>query len=1818
MKSPMMIFFPLMLFSSFLNTCYSSIHYSSDSPILSQNAIPSVEEVFPEYPVTNYKKTFAAFNNRYPLPLEQYQQKKAEIDSLYTQGDKKKAWEIYWALLLQYPDLTKDNDFFSDILNFLLLSHEVFKNVESSLERNFYPVIEACCIYGYQIAKTPEEKAAILLMASEFLYEKDRYYYFAKKLFPIASLRKKYPKLAKIALLKLSNFKVNNDASSPSVCFEFSFPIEKTTQTALDSIFTLSPLPKGIIQTKGKTVCIDGLEFGKTYKCNISNQLQAVTKDTLAKAYTIEFTVPDRPPKISFESQSYVLFQEGDQYIPISSINVNKFKVELYKISEREWIPFLGYTSHQIYENALKSSGKKLWNGSLDVTPELNKSVVTNIPLKTILSEESNPGIYILKANVDDATVQANDRYLESFQKIVITDLGMSSTKGNDGLHVWIRSLKTAKPYEKATVQLIAKNNSVLASGVTDDHGYIKFDAELLRGKEGQVPFGIYASHPDGGFLYSKDAQCHLDLSHYKITGHPVSFPINCFLYTDRGIYLPGETVFLNGVVKDGNGVAHQGVPLTLKLKRPGGNEVLTKTCSTNSVGLFAHDFPIARSFMSGVWNIEVYTDPKLPPIQVLPFQVGEFIPPSIDFSVTHNQENLYQEKALELMVKGHYLFGAPAQHLGVEGKLTFKALANPFGLKGFCFGDEGKRTSDEEKEVLIGERTVLDFGKTNEQGVLDAQLECPTLPEHSFPLQASLLVSFFEPGGRPLNKLLEIPIIEPTKTFIGIKPLFTNQTVKIGSESRSENAKFEILLINGEGKAMDGDLQYTLFEEIPDYQWYQSPDNFEWTYKFTPKETILHSGKIQALKEGPQTLSLPTLTRWGTYLLKIFDTQGKTVSWSRFHVGWNQGNREPKCPTAFPIKLDKETYKVGETVNISMEMPFAGEALIQVVSSTVIESKQISLHEKTNTFALKVTPEWGSGAYVIVSAFRPFNLPTPHSFVPKRAVGVSWISIDKPASKIAIQLNVPEEIRPNEELKVELSSNASEPVYFSAFLVDEGILNLTRFSTPDPFDYFYGKKQLEVSIFDIYGYLIASKKGKLGILRSGSGGESLLNPSVTALISHLPSKNSMALSSGIIPANEKGETTIQFKIPKFNGQGRLMVTAFTKNGAGTVSKNILIRDPVIFSAYTPRFLLTDDSAFLAYRVTKTDSSINEAKLSLDSNENINLQGPSSFNFSWKMDPAKEYEGFLPIEAKKEGSGQINEILSLPSGITYKRETNIPIYQNFLIKNVYQEFFLAPGESKTFSPQEFCKNLSDCKISLETRNSLLFPATRLWKDLKSYPFGCSEQKISKIFPLLHEQKLKGIIPEFPNSEKAKNLIQQAILDLVLLQNGYGSITQWTCDSDQQCSSRYNFLTLYGADFFSRAHKAGYKVPQFVFDRFHSFWKNEISSYRWSNEVNRKARSQLMAYGFFVFSKMDTVNLSDIRYFLQTSSLQHGAETSFECYLDPLSRIYLGAVFARLGDIVQAKSLFSQAIALLFESNTQNDAAIEKPFFSTPLWQIGESFVILSEISEEIPLLKETLTPYLNKLSSELYAHYKENIDHLSTTEQSILLCASAWMPAQPNPSPFSIEISQNNEIIGTLEGLPNTLSKELQLSFPNSSTPVSIKNSGKSKLWVNTRIFGKELAPTPKANGITLKREFFTLEGKPINLSTIHQNDLICVVLSGECTFKDVGAANLLLIDRLPAGFEIESSSEKLSSKELPFLDSSPIPSHQEKRDNFYASFLHLEPMQSKFRCTYFVRAVTLGTFSMLPASIEDMYRPRFYGQTSSEKVKIIPFISKK
>lgn len=1561
---------------------------------------------------------------------------------------------------------------------------------------------------------------------------------------------------------------IDTAADAPKACLQFSGKLDESGKTNYADYVRVSPAVRPAVEIAGQSLCLSGLAFDTDYRVTLRAGLPAASGDKLKRPEEIAVAFGDKPAYVGFAGDGVVLPRLEADGLGLETVNVEKVEIVVRRVSDRSLARKEIVGGEALAPNRYfylydsedgEDVGVVVYKGELDVKGERNQTRSTVFALGAAL-KELRPGAYFIRLR-DVSPGADRFRVAQAWRWVMFTDIALTTYSSSQGIDVFARSLSAARPMSGVDLQLVAANNDVLARATTDGDGRARFEGAAVNGDWPLTPRLIMAYGPQEDFAAIDLNRAPLDLSDRNVGGRAAPSKVDAYLYPERGIYRPGETVHLTGLLRDDAGRAVEGRPLMLTIRRPNYTEAAKIRIERAELGGFNHSFDVPSSAPRGVWTASLSAD-GLGDVGSTSFSVEDFVPQRLEVTLdVDSRTPIRPGETRAVKVKSRFLYGAPASGLGVEAEARLRLDPNPFpDYSAYRFGPVDGRFDE---RFLKLPNTTLDAA-----GEATLDLAANDAPKGvGAPLRADLVVGVVEPGGRVVRESARIPV-RPDERYVGLK-----LAAEGGGVGQGDPAEIDAVVIGWNGETLDADLEWRLVEEDYWFDWYR--DGGEWRWRRSYKDVLIAEGRTKAAYDAPARIAQRLDP--GSYRMMVTDPATGAKSDIRFYVGWRSYASGADTPDQAALSVPTEPIAPGSRARFRLNPPYAGEAIIAVATDRVHLVQRVNVGKGGREIVIDTDPSWGAGFYVLATVVTPRDVVDRP--VPRRAMAVAYAPFDMSARTLNVSVDMPDLVRPRQKVDMPVSiagAARGEKVMLTLSAVDEGILRLTKFASPDPVKHYYGKKRLGVDIRDDYGRILHANLGA----PMRFGGDQLGGEGLTVV----PTK-SVALYSGVVTVGADGRARVPVEIPDFNGELRLMAVAWSADKLGAHARPLTVRDPVPAELSLSRFLAPGDRAEATLLIDNVDGAAGDYKVTLTGDGPVTLSSSETFTLA----KGEKKQQRFALAAGETGIGGITLAVEGPEGFAVTRSYPIQVRTPYFPVTETSTVALAPGETFTATPAllaSFVKGSGEATVSFSRLRGV--EPGPLLDSLYRYPYGCTEQLTSAAFPLLFVDVLGGEAERGPE-RAVRPRIQKAVNTLLERQSADGAFGLWA-EGDGWASP---WLGAYVVDFLYRAKEQGYAVPEESMTRAYDALAQVARLDRWvgvrylmtvysgpgSNDSNDRLRRRSAAYAFYVLARAGRADLSDLRYF-------HDAilkETP-----DPLAKAHVAAALAIMGDRSRSANAFARAAEAIGYENTGD-------YYQTPLRDVSGVLALAAEAGRG---------EMVDSLSARFSALMKEP-ERLHTQEKAFVLLASQALLRSAGP----LALSRNGERLRDTKPAPS-----FTLDAAGLEGGVAFRNDSDGPVFRTVTVSGApSSAPPPAAQGFSIDKRIATRDGRPAELSAVKQNDRLVVVLTGQAQADRLHPA--IVADLLPSGFEIEAilkpedGAGQGNSGPYRWIGEISYTRVAEARDDRFVAALDLR--RDRFTLAYVVRAVTPGRFVMPGAVIEDMYKPGVVGRSAVETLTI-------
>ena len=1593
-------------------------------------------------------------------------------------------------------------------------------------------------------------------------------------------------------------WRIDTAHAQPVDCIRMTRPVDPAR--SYGEFVLVSPQIQGkpAVVARGDEICVGGLGLTDR-RITLLKGLPSAGGQVLAANQDVDFTAGDKPPYVGFAGDGVILPREDADGIGIDTVNITRLAIEVWRVPDRNLVrrqivktdPSGEGDYPSDYESRPDDEGHVVWKGTVDVHGDVAQKSTTVFPLGAVLKALS-PGGYVIKAKdasggrgLTSDSEESGQQPAQASRWVMFTDMAITSYSGSDGLDAVVRSLKTARPIPGVRVALVANDGEDLGAGTSDPSGRVRFPHSLLVGDGSSHAKMLMAYGPEADLAVLDLDRSPVDLSAQGIGGRPEpgagltqgresKTAVDGYLYADRGIYRPGETAHLVAMVRDQRGVAVKDRKGSLVIKRPSGVVFAKYDFTGAPTGAVARDIALPAGAPRGRWTATLQIEGIDDPSGQLSFSVEDFAPQRLAVTVQgQDKVPVMAGQTRKIDVSARFLYGAPGAALQTQGEARIKTDPNPFPqFKDFQWGDSEKPF----------EEKALDLTSTVTDGAGHAVLavDAGQAGETDQPLDASVVASVFEPGGRPVRESVDLKL-RPRPVYLGVR------TIQPEGGGDPAAMSLDLIAVDGLGRRIAAQgVGWTLISENWDYDWFQKDGKWQW--RRSSRDKVVAKGAVN-IGAGPAA-RLARRLGWGDYRLVLTGPQGARTA-VRFSAGWGAPAQDAEAPDVVRVSAGTKGYVQGDWIDVTLKAPYAGEAEVAVATDHIIDFKTMSVGKAGATVRLKSSDLWGGGAYVLVTVIQPRDpvaSPRPH-----RALGLVYVPLDPKGRKLTVDVDTPERILSHAGIDVPVQVHGlgfGQSARVTVAAVDEGILRLTKQDSPDPVKWYFGKRALGVDYRDDYGRLLDPNLGAPANVNFGGdeiGGEGL---TVTPI-------KTVALWSGVVQTAPDGRATVRLPAQaEFNGQLRIMAVAWTDQAVGGGSKDLTVREPVIAELSLPRFLAPGDTAFATLELHNLEGKVGQYLAQITAQGGI----LAPFRKVYDLVLGQHVIERAPLTAP--AAAGISQVRFDVSGPGFAQTKTYPLQTRLGWGPVTRTFteLQKPGDAFTPSP-EMMRGLAAGSVTMEVSYSPFqgFDPGPIAVALSRYPYGCTEQLVSSAYPLLYA----GEVSKDPRLRGVAAKLSQVVSQLLDRQSLDGAFGLWRVGDGEADP----WLGAYATDFLIEAQKRGIAVPQDAIDRALTAMRQVSRPDGWSSASYRltypdwwagnkdaskaatdRMRSRASAYALYVMAKAGHGDLARLRWW---HDVQMKAEPS------PLARAQVAAGLAMMGDQARAHDGFRQA----------SDAV----GYKRPALRIGPVVYVdsddwyqtpLRDLAGVIALAYESGEPGVGKGLQARLSDTVKSPDELTTQEEAQLLKAAHYMLAAAG----QIRVQASGVVaLPASGGAPRWAVGRL--------ADARFVNAGTGGLFRTVTVRGTPLAsPAAESHGLSVSKSFYSFTGDAIDPASLRQGERVIVKVAGG---NDQGRTLPLVVDdALPAGYEIEMvlGPDDAQNGPFKFLGQLSETTAEESRDDRFVAAMNV-PGGRGFAVAYVARAVTPGDFYLPGAEARDMYRPPLFARTEGRRTKIAP-----
>ncbi len=1520
---------------------------------------------------------------------------------------------------------------------------------------------------------------------------------------------------------------------------------------------------------KNRMLLIGDFEPGETYKITLNKDFPNVLGNTL-KENDVQFVQFNQLEKmIEFvEEDAIYLPSKGSRYVAVRLNGVKTLNLNVYKIYENNIIQIFNagraydfyYDDNEdmdyswSYYNTNKY-GDLVYNSNIDLSSIEKKGNISLLKLdfKDYIRDR---GVYVVRL------IDSTNLSLQTDKIITISDIGIIAKTNNDDLFVSVNSLDNAEPIQGAKVRLISENNQIVEDLVTNNSGVVYF-RELNKRKETKIPKLIKVEkNNDINYLLLSENTIFSNYIFDNLDGAESS-GYKAFLYGDRELYRPGDSLVMAGIIRDENRKTLKNLPVEIQLLMPNSKIFKKFMLETDENGGFSTIFKIPENIITGSYRIKALTSQNLA-IGERKINIEQFVPQRIKLTLKTDKNEYKSNEIIKVSALAENLFGTPAvnREYNAEISLRQKQFKNR-DLQNYSF---------EIKNTQIDEKYQEFSGQTDNSGNISFQIPLAEF-ENSGLIEANISLTVFDESSRPvyINKIVPI---ETQSHFFGIGKinnwLNINQyydiplvAVKSNGESAGK-VKASVSVVRKYWQTVARRSEYS------DYIYYENQEREE----LVLSKDIVIDGKNGKIGFKP--------TNSGIYEIRV--SYPNSLSYSSYEMmaygyGFSSTNAFQVSKEGYiDIYSEKENYYIGDKAKLMFRTPFNGRLIVTIERGGIIENYNLTTREKTAELNLDIKDSYLPNIYVSAVLIKPLvDISIPINV----AYGYLPIKVDKKSTILPISISANENSRSGVKQTVTVKTLAHKDVNVTIAVVDEGIHQIKKSETPNPHKFFYEKMALGVSTYDVYRIIFPELKSKKLSFGGGEGFDEVFDNFVMNKFADervIP----LAKWSGILKTDSKGEAKFEFELPKFSGSVRISAVAYIDDAFGSDSKNMTISDPIILSSAMPRFLTTGDESFSSVNISNTTNNTMQVSLNIKSSGPLKIENFKDNSISIPANSEKRVN-FNVKALNYEGLGKI-ELFANSKSESQSESINLPIRYPAVFTKYYKSGSISGNNKKEFNFSNKFESGSSVTYLTMSKTPVVEYINGL-EFLLNYPHGCMEQTVSQAFPLLYYPdlaKVSRITNDKYKDKDGERIIISVIDRTKMLQLPDGSWGMWESEY-----SGHWWTSCYTTHFLISAKNQGYNVSDNSIEKALNYLKL------------KSANAELTIYNMLVGNKLSKIQQypREAIYGLFVLSLAGRADYStmnfYKNKLNDLtndSKILLASAYKLAGDNGNYKRIIGSV-------KTENTSYVIFPntAMSSPIRDFAISLysIIVSEPNDNRII---SMTKQLGEML--------KNKKDMTTQEAAFgFLALGKSLNLAANNKPVNIFANDDKNEIAQFDD------KKMSINAISHSAKILLnsKAEGKAYYFINSYGIPKDGKYEEKDNYLKVRRTFYDKRGQEIKKLNFKSGDEIIVQLSISSENYGMNVNDMLISDLLPAGLEVENPRLK-DTKSYTWIKYSQEPKHFDYRDDRVNIYFDFTENTSFY---YVVRAVVPGKFKLGPVTANAMYNSDIFSISGSGIVNV-------
>lgn len=1514
---------------------------------------------------------------------------------------------------------------------------------------------------------------------------------------------------------------------------------------------------------KGRSLILSAdFARGMTYKISVMNGLKSAWNDLLEKASenSVAIDISDINPKLEFVNTGVFLSSYKDKKILFRTMNVKRVAMKIKKIEDSKTINFIKDKGFEVRNNYYSKSkyskygfanyGEVVDKKIVEIGDQKNRWINSEIDISLALNGKES-GVYVIQLEFDEddslyfpkdwSEWKISDYTYDNGNKIkhiILSDIGITYKKDRDKGHIFINDIMSSDIISDADIILYKKDGTVIEEIKTDKNGMAETDKD----------FQYIEARLGDEFSILSVSNSRLSRSLFDTSGEQ-NEGVKAFIYTERGVYRPGDQLNITVIARNEKKEFPDDYPVKMKLYNPRGKLIKTISSKGFGGGFYSYNIKTDEKDLTGDWNAEFAVGDK---VFNKTIKIEEIVPYKIRVKLDSEKDNISKDETINFDLKSEYLFGAAAEYLKLNYEISIDSYEKKFEkYKDFVF----------DANVLLKFSYKEDFeSNLDEKGEYKITYKLPELKDLPSDLRIKVKADVMEKSGRKVPAVKFVKV-KTYKNFVGIRKLKKDQV------ATGENANFEITLLNENGKNVAGkEIEYKIYRMDRYWWWhYSSDEDFKKQFKSDERTKLISEGKLLS-NEKLTKLKYP-LNEYGEFLIELKDLEGGHKIAYFFRSYWWGDAGKKKDADILTLKTDKKVYLDGEMAKIIAKTPEQGKALLTIEKSgKIIEKKWYDLKNENTEFILEMKKEYAPNIYVSVTVFQKYKNSVEND-IPVRTYGFIPIFVEKKGTRLSYEIEMPESIEPKAEFSINISTKEKVKSKLTVAVVDQGLLDITKYKTPSPWNYFYGKEKMITETYDSFGDLISNIPAYVHRKFSLGGGYELADENVKEKTERSVKKKrfkAVSFYQKPIETDNEGNAKITFKMSEYIGAVKVMVVGADKDSYGSVEKEVKVKTDLIANLDLPRFLGLGDTVKVPVSLYALKDGIGEIKVSISSNGLVDVKNDKEIIVNMKKEGTKDL--YFEIETKDAiGKAEIKlEVSSSEKTFETVKYIDIKPYKNYIYKS--ENKVLEKGQNvEIVIPSEQVKGSGAAFVKISKRKNI--DLDKRLKYLIRYPYGCIEQTVSSVFPQIYLPVIFDINGE-RKIEMDKN-INAAIERLQKFQLKNGSFSYWPSGNS---SSEWG--TNYAGHFLAEAKKKGYYVPEDMYSKYLKYQIDKSKNYK-SDYINT-------TYRFYVLALAGKEQLSPMNYYKESIDSMETVEKLL------LAGAYKYAGYDSVADNIVKNLKSYKAYSYPYNSSSYGSKIRDRAIMLELLSYMGKKEEAV-KIYEEIMLKLEGKRWYSTQ-----------------STAYSLLAVAKYLETLGDRDGKIDFEMSDKK-----YSYFGKVFEKDISAKMGES---IVIKNISNDKLYIIVNWEGIPLEKEEKiiSSKIKLSRKYLNENGEEIDIKEVKQGDSFWIHYRVK-KLEDSEVNELVLNQILPAGWEIENS--RINRESVPNFTRNLELNKEEYtdiRDDRIAWFFDMGWYDYNYDFLVKVNAVSIGEYYLAPAIAQGMYERMWYSSTGGIGVKVL------